>query len=395
MPSIDRGYKTDPSRLSKMLGSESEYTREPQAKLGKYEIASASYPANNQNDHFVRFYINIDDESRLIRDGKVTVVGDADRTDQNRASRGNTSQTRFNAVSAASGFVGGAVTAGQLTSAGRNPEALINKLEGWHGKAGRSVTNFAANKPWAAKAIAGVGGAAVGWYAANTLNVTKTLKKLGATITLYTPTNIVANYAINWEGHDSDIADMMAADRGEEFLTNMGSSTKDGLSTKIVRMLATNASKDIQLLTRTSKNAKKDFLFKDVAQRTFNFHYNFAPQTPKEAEEVARIIYMFKLFSHPELISGYDNFLYLYPAEFDIIYGFKQLDQNGNELGSLEQENPYLHKISSCVLRAMTVNYAPGHSFQTLRRGEPCMLTMELAFAEIESLHQGRIEQGY
>lgn len=392
--SIDRGFKTDP------LFGEPEYVRERQARLGKFDvIQSANYPANNENDHFVRFYINIDDESRLIRDEKVTVIGDADRTDQNRANRMNTSEDRVALLGGALGAAGGYIAGGNFSRAISNPNALIRNMAGWKGGAGRAMGRFADANPRASSilshAVGAGAGVALGLAAASTLNVTKKIKRLGATITLYTPENIATDYRMNWSSDDYSMADLLSKDRGQEFVSNLGPGTKTGLPTKITRLIATNASPDIQLLSRTTKNPKKDYLFRDVEQRNFEFGYLFAPQSPKEAEEVARIIYMFKLFSHPELLEGYDNFLYVYPAEFDIVYGFRQLDENGEERSSLEQNNPYLHKISSCVLKGISLNYSPGGSFHSLRRGEPCMVRMTLAFSEIETLHQGRIEEGY
>jgi hypothetical protein len=205
---------------------------------------------------------------------------------------------------------------------------------------------------------------------------------------------MAANYVMNWNETDSDIADLLATDRGNEILSHSSENNKDGLGTKITKILATNASKDIQLITRTTKNPKKDFLFRDVQNRTFNFHYTFAPRTPKEAQEVAKIIYMFKLFAHPELLEGYDNFLYIYPAEWDIVYGFKNPQADENQQVP-DDQNKYLNRISSCFLRAISINYAAGGNFQTLRNGEPVVTTMDLAFAELESLHQGRIEVGF
>jgi hypothetical protein len=348
MPSIDRGYTTDTSynlnnSLYTNLVHSGEYVRadDPisKAKVGMYDIDNAQYPLNNENDHFVRFYINIDDESRLIRENKVQVVGDVDRTDQNRASRGNVSQTRFSGVAGALGAVGGATLASQFAAAGATKgtaaESLIHKLKGWKGGYGAlSATSAAAGKtPFSrtvSKAVGAAAGATVGVLAANTLNVTKTLKRLGATITLYSPPTIRANYVMNWDSTQSDIADLLATDRGDEMLGHSGDNNKDGLGTKITKIIATNASKDIQLITRTTKNPKKDFLFRDTQNRKFGFTYTFAPRSPKEAQEVAKIIYMFKMFSHPELLEGYDNFLYIYPAEWDIVYGFKNPNADEN-----------------------------------------------------------------
>jgi hypothetical protein len=403
MPSIDRGFVSNGLSTSS-LTPKGDYVRadDPisKAKVGMYDIENAQYPLNNENDHFVRFYINLDDESRLIRENKVQVVGDVDRTDQNRASRGNVSPTRVAAVAGALGAVAGGVAGSQLANAGKNPDALINKLKGWRGGwgAGKAVAGAAGKTPFrqaVTKAVGAAAGATVGIAAANTLNVTKTLKRLGATITLYTPPSIKVDYAMNWSETDSDIADLLATDRGQEMFDSLTSANvKDGMAAKVTKILATNASTDIQLITRTTKNPKKDFLFRDVQQRTFQFAYTFAPRSPKEALEVAKIIYMFKMFAHPDLLEGYDNFLYIYPAEWDIVYGFKnpQADENTHVP---DDQNKFLNRISSCVLTNIHIEYSPGGSFQTLRNGEPTVTTMALVFRELESLHQGRIEVGF
>lgn len=83
-----------------------------------------------------------------------------------------------------------------------------------------------------------------------------------------------------------------------------------------------------------------------------------------------------------------EQYLFIYPAEFDIEYGIR--DENGNE-----RDNIFLNKISSCVLTGLNVSYAAsGGSYQSLRNGEPIHTKMNLQFMEIETLHRGRIEAG-
>jgi hypothetical protein len=141
-------------------------------------------------------------------------------------------------------------------------------------------------------------------------------------------------------------------------------------------------------LGRTAVNPKRDVLFNSVGNRRFKFDYVFAPRSKEEAIEVSNIIYAFKLFAHPELIAGYAQYLYLYPAEFDIEY--RMIDSNGNDI-----ENPHLNRISSCVLESIDVVYAPNGSFQSLANGEPVITNMSLSFMEIETLHQDKIKQGF
>ena len=93
------------------------------------------------------------------------------------------------------------------------------------------------------------------------------------------------------------------------------------------------------------------------------------------------------MFSLPEAIKGYNSFLYSYPAEFDIEYGFMNKGK--------PEQNKYLNKISSCVLQTVNLNYSPNGSFQTLEAGEPVQVNMTLQFIELETLHRDRVTKGY
>ena len=55
---------------------------------------------------------------------------------------------------------------------------------------------------------------------------------------------------------------------------------------------------------------------------------------------------------HPEFKDA-SNFIYIYPSEFDIEYCFG------------EGQNQKIHRISSCVLTEMNVNYSPNGVFST------------------------------
>ena len=54
-------------------------------------------------------------------------------------------------------------------------------------------------------------------------------------------------------------------------------------------------------------------------------------------------------------------------------------------------------KISSCVLEGMKVVHGPDGLFNTFQNSEgmPSEITMELNFAELETLTAKRIEQGF
>ena len=154
------------------------------------------------------------------------------------------------------------------------------------------------------------------------------------------------------------------------------------------RIIATGANSAVSNLSRTALNPRKDVLFKSVGQRQFQFDFQFASRSKEEAMAVNQIIFMFKFFSHPEVLPGYGQFLALYPAEFDIDYMF--IDEAGNHV-----INPHLSDISSCVCTNIDISYAANGSYQSLMNGEPTIVNMSLRFMEIEVLHQGRIRKGY
>jgi hypothetical protein len=174
-----------------------------------------------------------------------------------------------------------------------------------------------------------------------------------------------------------------AAEQGDWTGAASGAATAAG---KFAQIVAIGGSDLLQSLTRSTINQKSDLLFKKVNRRSFQFEYSFMPKNAFEAYDVASIIYMFKYFQHPEMLEGYDQWLYIYPAEFDIEYVYKS---DGGE-----NENIWLNKISSCALESVTVSYGGNGTFQSLVNGEPVQTSLVLRFREFETLHQDRIAKG-
>ena len=354
--------------------------------LDTYNISSGgvdnlTYPSNGGNSHFIRFYINLNEESRLIKNNVMEVVGDANYAEQNRSFQNQTSAEALK--------VGGTV-AGTLAGLSMGIDAT-DRIKGiFKGKLGSG----------SAAAIGGALGATVGAglgyevtnLAIEKFKLTQRLKRLAANITLYTPANIKARYHFDYEMPEDLIVTLANHENFNSIsagLKTMGESITSG---SLARIFA-SANQTTSMLSRTAVNHKRDIMFKHVGNRQFEFIYTFAPKTAEEAKVVHDIVFMFKYFSHPEILQGYGNFLYLYPAEFDIEYG--QVFQDSVH-GKVEDGNPYLNKISSCVLTDIDVNYSAGNnSFQSLENGEPIITTLSLVFKEIETLHRDRIARGY
>lgn len=120
----------------------------------------------------------------------------------------------------------------------------------------------------------------------------------------------------------------------------------------------------------TSGNSKMEQLFKGVDFRTFSYDYDFAPRSEEEAKAVLDIIRMFRYHMLPEYADK-NNYLYIYPSEFEIKY-FKG-----------DSENTYLEKQMTAVLTNCTVNYTPNGQFNTFANGMPTQIRLQLQFKEL------------
>jgi hypothetical protein len=125
-------------------------------------------------------------------------------------------------------------------------------------------------------------------------------------------------------------------------------------------------------LRQTPGNSKKELLFSSVNFRTFDFNYQFAPKSPKEAENVMNIIRMFKHHMLPEFTSETKS-IYIYPSEFNVKY------YKGNK------ENPYIEKQMTAILEGVNVDYTPNGQFNTFANGMPQQINLSLRFKELST----------
>lgn len=364
-------------------------------------IQSARYPLKDEGDHFIRFFINLNEESKLIKRNLVQTTGYVDNRDQNRA---NTNSTDINAVSGAIGATGAAL--GALGAASLGIKAMRTLFRSKVARSG-VVGGAALVSPSTANAGISDGGQQINSILSEDFGLQNKLKRLAANITLYTPAEVRSNYSFEYDVPE-DVLVTLAQSQNYEALktslnqvgaavTGIGSEgameklgVAGGLLTAFGRII-TAKNETVSLLSRTALNPRRDVLFRYVGNRQFQFNFVFAPRSAEEAREVYNIIYLFKYFSHPEMLPGYGNFLYLYPAEFDIEYGLRIDSARGDKI---EERNRFINKISSCVVDNISVDYAPGGSFQSLQDGEPVITTLGISFREIETLHRDRIAQG-
>ena len=318
-------------------------------------------PSNEYGSNYVIFYINVNESSKLLKNQSDMyankTVGDYTRPESER-------------------IVGKKVTAGVAASA--------SAIEG--GVVGGALTGD----------FKGAGkGAALGFIGTEvigtqTANFSKQMKRLQTAIALHTPNNLTARYGMNWEETNTNLFQMAMAGPAlakavvegynKQNISDVGNDT---LSIGAALALNTIPGKDsISTITGLATNPKKEQLFRGVDFRTWSFDYQFFPKSKEELINVQNIIYLFKLHMHPEYKDA-NNFLYLYPSEFDIVH-YNGVDENFN-----------LPRHTSCVLTELVVNYAPQSQFTSFAEGAPTQINITLSFKELVQMSKERIMEGF
>ena len=332
----------------------------------KYHISQHSYPTDlmgpvgEYGGNYVIFYINVAVDSKLLKDPTVQTVDDNTPRDNGDltalSNKYNTGVGGAIATPAAVG-IGGALLAGDKKAALK------------------------------AGAVAAVGAGAL-QSVASTFSGQK--KRLATAIALHTPNTMSTTYSVNYDEEPTDIYAMgLAAAGGTAALgkaveqKGMSNVAKDVVNATAAAGLAVGlklpGTEGISKITGLAPNPRKEQIFKHVNFRTFSFDYQFYPRDQKEAENVLNIIYQFKLHMHPEFKDA-NNFLYIYPSEFDIFYY-----NNG-------QENMNVNRHTSCVLTDMVVNYSPNGQFTAFANGMPTQINVTLTFKELATLTKEKIQ---
>lgn len=341
----------------------------------KYKINNYSYPidlmSSNYGDNYVIFYINVAVDSKLFNDQKVETV-DLDQTETR--DRGDFIAQNLDketligsiaAVNTLSGIVGGSIALNGNSAA----EKTANAAKG--------------------AAIANVPTIGLGVAANMAASTTRQQKRLKTAIALHIPNNLSIRYGMQWS--DEDTAMISAGAAGiEEIMKALESKGKSSDVTGVGAAIITNLALSkapagqaaaVSVATGLAANPKKEQVFKGVDFRTFQFDYQFFPRDEDEAQNVLNIIQEFKYHMHPEFKDN-NNFVYIYPSEFDIFY-YQGKDENLN-----------IHRHTSCVLTEMNINYTPNGTFTTFDNGMPTQINVTLAFRELALLTKDKVKDG-
>lgn len=128
---------------------------------------------------------------------------------------------------------------------------------------------------------------------------------------------------------------------------------------------------------RLIDNPKKEMLYTGFDRRHFSFRYTLSPKSLAESRAIDDIIRTFRYYMLPELTAG--ALYYNFPGEFEISFMH----------GSME--NAHIPKISTCVLKSLSVNYAPQGDWSSFMDGAPVSRTLSLTFEEMELIDRRRV----
>ena len=226
-----------------------------------------------------------------------------------------------------------------------------------------------------------------------------------ATICLPVPGNMQDSNPVNWAGADLNAleaygaqaaAGIMGSDNGFKaagsVVKDVGNKLKDpttGIAIQATTMAALQKGlTGKNLLTRSTGaiiNPNSELLFTGPSLRSFQFTYRMTPRYQREAEEVKRIIRIFKQGSSVKKAA---NGIFLAsPNVFKISPKFVQNKiENGKIVSSTTVDHPFLNKFKLCALNNIAVNYTPDGSYMTYANGSMISYEVVLSFSELDPI---------
>ena len=214
-------------------------------------------------------------------------------------------------------------------------------------------------------------------------------KKVTGRVILPIPGGINDNNSVDWGQASMNAAEMAAAaiaiggieGGGDGFQDAMGQTRKDieANAGKIKEALGKTIAGQVtgtgqQLMQRTTgqvMNPNMELLFNGPQLRNFGFTFKLAPRTSKEANNIVKIIRLFKEKMAPVKSDG--NLFLKSPDTWRIKY-----------LNSSGSSHKFLNKFKECAMMSTSVNYTPDGNYATYSDGSMVSYSLTLNFQEVE-----------
>ena len=230
-------------------------------------------------------------------------------------------------------------------------------------------------------------------------------RRLDSVITMFMPADVKVNYKSNYTDQTIGIGTQTASqaigegirtgsfDAGvDAMMKNTGdlaaSATRNALLTILsAAPMFEGAKEAVEIGLGTALTDRMEMAFKGIDKRKFTYTFKMMPRSQDEANEVKKIIDMFKFHMLPEMAGTTSRGRMMnYPSTFDIKYMY----QNA--------ENNYLNKVSECYLENMDVDYG-GDRYRTFEGNDagapPVETTITLQFGEIELITREKAVEGF
>ena len=235
-----------------------------------------------------------------------------------------------------------------------------------------------------------------------------TTSRITDSVAIYLPAQVVNNTSAVYDGAALGALGLAAAGGGK-FMNAMrrgdymeAASLVGGSGSQIIKaglqkaisegvdlFFETQSASD--LFDKTFGNATNPYMevfFGGMNLRTFQYNFKFQPRNEDERDDVQKIIKLFRFHMAPELQGENMRYLTL-PSTFDIHYMFQH-----NEKANMAKENDFYHKIATCVLKSVDVDYS-SDGVKSFADGSPTLITMNLSFLETELMTKEMIDEGF
>ena len=219
----------------------------------------------------------------------------------------------------------------------------------------------------------------------------KTSEYIG-TIILPIPGGIRDQNQVDWGGDELNAFKATLANlalQGENALTIDGFANKfTGNSPAVIKALkATFANRALgtkSILSRTEGkviNPNLELLFNGPKLRQFSFDFFLSPRSKTEAQNVIKIIRMFKQAS---AVQRTDARIFLSaPNTFQVTY---HMADSGIDDTFESREHPYIGKMKECAITSVGVEYTPENNFARFDEGYMTQYKLSLQMQELEPI---------
>lgn len=365
-----------------------QLTTDPDARGGKYDVEAYTYPMDlfgQQDDDkesgptkyanaWVMININVQDKSMALSpvDGDPTFneTVDLSEAEKNRFKPTTNRLDITTSLPIVTAISGGVFSLPKIL---KDPAGALGTT------AGAGLLGAVSSAPFAKAGI-----------------TNRSTKRMKVAIQLPMPNAVQSGYNMNWGEDNTKMFDLMARAPGlfldgAKSVFGMGNGSSMDAGTGFVLGAASITEVGaVSAATGLAANPKKEMIFESVNFRTFNLDYRFYPKSPAEMGRLFNIIKLLKYHMHPEFLvpsTSTDKsgmFTFIYPSEFDITFYSRQ-----------GMENPFVNKISTCVLTSINVNYTPDAFWVGHEDGSPNGIQMSMTFKEISILTKEQIAGGF